>query len=83
MKFQLLSAKSTRSFALVIIRITTGANAWRKVEGDRRICKHKRKGNVLSSCVIPLYVDALATMALTEKHQKKVQVCEKQPDKKN
>ena len=31
---------------------------------------------MLSSCVIPVYVDALPTMALTEKHQKKAHVCE-------
>ena len=43
--------------------------------GDRRICRRKLKGNVLSSCVIPVYVVALTTMALTEKHQKKAQVC--------
>ena len=54
-----------------------GANAWRKVEGvmgDRRITR-KRKGNVLSSCVTPAYMNALETMALTEKQQDNVQVC--------
>ena len=56
------------------MRITAGANAWRKVEGmmgDRRI---SRKRNMLSSCVTPAYMNALETMALTEKQQK-VQVC--------
>ena len=73
------SAKSTTLIALVIIRITVGANAWRKVEevmGDRRILRGP-KGNVLSSCVTPAYMNALETMALTEKQQEKVQVCEK------
>ena len=39
--------------ALVTMRITVGANAWRKVEGGmgyRRISR-KLKGNVLTSCV--------------------------------
>ena len=43
------------------MRITTGANTWKKVEGmmgDRRISR-KSKGNVLSSCVSPVYMDAL------------------------
>ena len=53
-------------------------NAWRKVEGvveDRRISR-KRKGNVLSSCITLAYMNALETMALTEKQHGKVQVCE-------
>ena len=59
--------------------ISAGANAWRKVEGlmgYRRISR-KRKGNMLSSCVTPAYLNALQTMALTEKQQEKVQVYEK------
>ncbi len=52
------------------------------VTGDRRISR-KRKGNVLSSCATPAYMNALETMALTEKQQEKVQVCEKQPGKNN
>ena len=79
------SAKSTRLIVLVVMRITAGANAWRKVEGvigDRRISR-KRKGNVLNSCVTPAYINALETMALTEKQQEKVQVCEKHPGEKN
>ena len=47
---------------------------------ERRISR-KRKGNVLSSCVTPAYMDALEAIALTEKQQEKVQICEKQPDK--
>ena len=61
------------------MRITAGANAWRKVEvvmGDRRISR-KLTGNVLSSCVTPAYTNGLETMALTEKQQEKVQVCKK------
>ena len=64
--------------------ITAGANACRKVEGmtgDRRISCN-RKGNVLSSCVIPAYLNALETMALTEKQQENLQVREKKPGKK-
>ena len=59
--------------------ITAGTNTWRKVEmmvGDRRISQ-KRKGNVLSSCVTQAYINALETMALTEKQQENVQVREK------
>ena len=67
------------------MRITAGANVWRKVEGvmgDRRT-SCKRKGNVLSSCVTPAHMNALETLALTEKQQEKVQVCEKQPGNNN
>ena len=66
------------------MRITTGANTWRKVEGmmgDRRISR-KYTGNMLSSCFTPAYMNALQTMALTEKQQEKVEVCEKHPSKK-
>ena len=65
------------------MKITAGANAWRKVIGltrDRRISS-KGKGNVLSSCVTPAYINALEVMALVEKEQ--VQVCEKQLSKNN
>ena len=58
------------------MRITAGAKAWRKVEwvnGDRRISR-KPKGNVLSSCITPAYMNAPETMALTEKQHEKVQV---------
>ena len=48
--------------------------------GDRCItCK--RKGNMLSSYVTPAYMNALETMALTEKQQKKAQVYEKKSGK--
>ena len=43
----------------------------------------KSKRNVLSSYVTPAYMNALDTMALTEKQQEKVQACEKQPGAKN
>ena len=39
--------------------------------------------NVLSSCVTPAYMNALKTMALIEKQQEKVQVCETQSGKNN
>ena len=67
------------------MRITTRANAYRKVEEvmvDRRISR-KRKGYVLSSCVSPAYMNTLEMMALTEKQQEKVQVCETQPGMNN
>ena len=56
------------------MRITAGANAWRKVEGVMGDidASYKRKGNVLSSCVTTEYMNALPTMALTEKQQEKV-----------
>ena len=54
----------------------------RGVMGDIRISR-KRKGNMLSSCVTPAYMNGLETMAQTEKQQDKVQVCEKQPGKNN
>ena len=52
-----------------MMRITAGATAWGKVEGvigDRWISGHS-KGNVLSSCITPAYMNALETMTLTEK----------------
>ena len=63
-----------------IRRITAVANAWKKVEGvkrDSRISR-KHKGHVLSSCVTTAYMNVLETVALTEKQQEKVQVCEEQ-----
>ena len=38
--------------------------------------RRKHKAKVLTSCVIPEYMYALDAMALTEKHQEKVNVCE-------
>ena len=49
------------------------------VMGDIRISR-KRKGTIFCS---PAYMNALKTMALTEKQQEKVQVCETQPGKNN
>ena len=43
--------------------------------GDRPISR-KAKGNVLSSCGTSSYLNGLEAMALTEKQQEKVQVCE-------
>ena len=54
------------------MRITAGANAWRKDEevmGDRRISR-KRKENVLSSCVTLAHMNALEPMALREKRRR-------------
>ena len=66
------------------IRIRAVTNAWRKDEGmmgDRRISR-KLKGKVHTSCVAPAYVHGLETMAVIEKQQTKVQICEKQLNKK-
>ena len=49
---------------------------WRKVEGVMGDISRKLKGKVLSSCVTPAYLYSLETMAMTEKQQKKLQVCE-------
>ena len=66
--------------------IRAGPNASSKIEGvmaDRRI-SHKCKGNVLSSCISSANMNALETMALTEKQQETVQICEeKNPGKNN
>ena len=59
-------------------RIQAGANAWRNVEGvmvDRKISR-KLKGKVLDSCVVPASTYGLETLALSELHQHKPQVCE-------
>ena len=59
-------------------RIQAGANAWRNVEGvmvDRKISR-KLKGKVLDSCVVPASTYGLGTLALSELHQHKLQVCE-------
>jgi len=45
------------------------------VMGYRRISR-RLKRNVLSSYVTPAYMTALETMALTQKQQEKVRVCE-------
>ena len=63
-------------------RIQAGANAWRNVEGvmmDRKISR-KLKGKVLDSCVVPASTYGLETLALSELHQHKLQVCENKPD---
>ena len=42
---------------------------------------HQRRGNVLSSCVTPAYMNELETTALAEKQQDTVKVCETQSGK--
>ena len=42
---------------------------------DRKISR-KLKGNVLESCVVPASTYGLETLALSELHQHKLQVCE-------
>ena len=59
-------------------RTQAGANAWRKLEGvmlDRNISK-KLKGKVLRTYITPACLYGLETVALTEKQQQKLQVCE-------
>ena len=46
-----------------------------EIVGDRRNSR-KVKGNVLSSCVTPAYMNAIETMTLTDKQEEKVQVYE-------
>ena len=58
--------------------VQAGASARRKVEGvmvDRHISR-KLKGNGLNSCIVPAYLYSLETMAMTEKQQEGLQVCE-------
>ena len=59
-------------------RIQAGANTWRNVEGvmvDRTISR-QLKGKVLDSCVVPASTYGWETLALSELHQHKPQVCE-------
>ena len=59
-------------------RIQAGANAWRNVEGvivDRKITR-KLKWKVLDSSIVPASTYGLETLALSELHQHKLQVCE-------
>ena len=60
------------------LRIQAGANAWIHVEGvmvDRKISR-KLKGKVLHSCVVPASTYGMETLALSELHQRKLQVCD-------
>ena len=53
-------------------RFAGGGNAWRKVEwvlGNKRTSR-KLKGNVLTFCVTPAYIDGLETMTLIENNRK-------------
>ena len=66
------------SAAEVRRRTQAGANAWRKVEGvmlDRKKFK-KLKLKVLRTCVAPVCMYGLETVALTEQQQQKLQECE-------
>ena len=85
-KWHLPSVKSNKLIALVIMKITAVANAWRKVErvmGDTRISR-KRRTNVLSSCVTPAYVHEFTRDDGTNRETTwEVHVSEKQPGNKN
>lgn len=59
-------------------RVKAGSNAFRKVEGvmmDGKLSR-KLKGKVLSTCVVPACTYGVETMALTEEHQRRLQLCE-------
>ena len=43
--------------------------------GDRHMSR-KLKGKDLNSCITPAYLYGLETMAMTEKQQERLQVCE-------
>ena len=61
-------------------RIQAGANTWRNVEGvmvDRTISR-KLKRKVLDSCVVSTSTYGLDTLALSELHQHKLQVHERE-----
>ena len=66
-----------KSKAEVRRRIQVGANAWGRVERvtDRKISR-KFKGKVLMWCVTPAYLYSLEMVALTERQQQRLQVCE-------
>ena len=53
------------------------------VVGDRRMSGIRKGNNMFNSRAIHAFMNALETMALTEKQQEKAQICEKQPDKNN
>ena len=59
-------------------RIQVGENVWRRVGGvmaDRNISR-KLKGKVLMSCVMLAHLYSLETVALTERQQQRLQVCD-------
>ena len=62
-------------------RIQAGTNTWRNVVEDSgvmvdRKISRKLKGKVLDSCVVPASTYGLETLALSELHQHKLQICE-------
>ena len=74
----LMSHKCHQPCGLRRQKTETGGNAWRKMEGvmgDRYISR-KLKGRELSACMTPAYLYGLETMAMMEKQQEKLQVCE-------
>ena len=59
-------------------RVQAGATAWMnvgRVKGDRPISR-KPKGKVFNSCIALAYLHGLETIAMTEKQQERLQVCE-------
>ena len=59
-------------------RIQAGANAWRNVEVVMmgRTISRKLKEKVLNSSVVPASTYGLETLALSELHKHKLQLCE-------
>ena len=59
-------------------RVQAGAAAMKRVEGimwDRKL-KKQLKGKVLEACVVPVCIYGLGTLALTERHEEKIQIAE-------
>ena len=59
-------------------RVRAGGYAWSKVEGvmlDSKISR-RLKGRVLSACVIPACTYGTETLAMTDKQQSRLKVCE-------
>ena len=57
-------------------RVQAGAAAWKRVEcimWDIQL-KKQLKGNVLEACVVPACIYRLGTLALTKRHQVKIQL---------
>ena len=58
--------------------VQAGASAWRNAEGvmgDRHTYR-RLNGKVLNSCITPAYLYDLETMAMIEKQEEILQVCE-------
>jgi len=70
-KWHFASGKSTTVIALVTMNSTVGANTWRKVEGEIDAYQVNVK-EMCTARVLQAYINALETMALTEKFEVRV-----------